>query len=110
MPRTRTTVVLYLVLVFASGILVGIVSHRLYATNVSASANNNPQSMSEFRVRYLAGMREKVHASEAQIVEITKTLDETKDKYDALAAMERPLHGKIQQEHVDQIKALLKPE
>jgi hypothetical protein len=110
MPRTRTSIVLYLILVFASGILVGTVSHRLYATNISASANNSPRSMSEFRIRYLAGMREKVGASEAQITEITKTLDETKRKFDELAAQEKPLHDKIQQEHVDQIKALLNPQ
>ncbi len=63
--------------------------------------------MSEFRKRYLAGMRTKVGASEAQIVEITKTLDETKKKFDALAAQEQPLHDKIQQEHIEEVKALL---
>jgi hypothetical protein len=108
MLRTRTSVFLYLILVFASGILVGTVSHRLYATN-TASANNSPHSMSEFRVRYLAGMRQKVGVSEAQIVQITKTLDDTKRKYDELAAEEKPLHDKIQQDHIDQIKALLTP-
>jgi hypothetical protein len=109
MPRTRTSIVLYLILVFASGILVGTVSHRLYATN-TASASTSPRSMSEFRTRYLAGMREKVGVNETQIVAITKTLDETKRKFDALAADEKPLHDKIQQDHIDQIKALLTPQ
>ena len=45
---------LYLLLVFASGILVGIVSFRLYATN-TASANNSPRSMSDSGKRYLDG-------------------------------------------------------
>jgi hypothetical protein len=106
MPRTRLTIALYLFLVFASGILVGIVSHRLYATN-TASANSTPGSMTEFRRRYLDGMRTKVGASEAQIAAITRTLDETKRKYDALAAQEQPLHDKIQQEHVEEVQALL---
>jgi hypothetical protein len=106
MPRTRLSIALYLVLVFASGILVGIVSNRLYATN-TASANNTPRSMTEFRKRYLDGMRTKVGASEKQIQEITRTLDDTKHKYDALAAQEQPLHDKIQQDHIDEIKALL---
>ena len=106
MPRTRITIALYLVLVFASGILVGIVSNRLYATS-TASANTSPRSMSEFRKRYLDGMRSKVGASEQQIREITRTLDVTKQKYDELAAQEQPLHDKIQQEHIDEVKALL---
>jgi hypothetical protein len=106
MPRTRISIAIYLILVFASGILVGIVSHRLYATN-TASANNTPGSMTEFRKRYLDGMRTKVGASEKQIQEITRTLDDTKRKFDALAAQEQPLHDKIQQDHIDEIKALL---
>ena len=107
MMRTRLSIALYLVLVFASGILVGIVSNRLYATS-SASANNTPpRSMTEFRKRYLDGMRTKVGVSEEQIVAITRTLDETKLKYDALAAQEQPLHDKIQQEHIEEVKALL---
>jgi len=107
MPRSRLSIAIYLILVFASGILVGTVSHRLYATNTASANNSAPASMTEFRKRYLDGMRTKVGASEQQIVEITRTLDETKRKFDALAAQEQPLHDKIQQEHVDQVKALL---
>jgi len=106
MPRSRLTIAVYLFLVFASGVTVGLVSFRLYAAN-TASANNSPRSMSEFRKRYLDGMRTKVGASEQQIVAITKTLDDTKRKYDALAAEEQPLHDKIQQDHINEIRALL---
>src|SRR5580692_858023 len=91
MPRSRISIALYLILVFASGILVGVVSHRLYATTSTASANNSPQSMGEFRRRYLEGMRKQVGASEAQIVEINKILEDTKKKVDELAASEKPL-------------------
>jgi uncharacterized membrane-anchored protein YhcB (DUF1043 family) len=109
MPRSRISIALYLVLVFASGIMVGVISHRLYATN-TASANNTPRSMTEFRTRYLDGMRTRVGVSEAQIAAITKTLDDTKKKFDALAAQEQPLHDKIQQDHIDEVKALLTPQ
>jgi hypothetical protein len=105
MPRTRISIALYLFLVFASGIMVGLVSYRLYAANTVIA--NSPKSMSEFRKRYLDGMRTKVGVSEAQIVAITRTLDETKLKYDALAAQEQPLHDKIQQDHINEVKALL---
>jgi hypothetical protein len=105
MPRTRISIAVYLFLVFASGIMVGLVSYRLYAANTASA--NSPRSMSEFRKRYLDGMRTKVGVSEAQIVAITRTLDETKRKYDALAAEEQPLHDKIQQDHINEVKALL---
>lgn len=109
MPRSRISIALYLVLVFASGILVGIASNRLYATS-TASANSSPHSISEFRKRYLDGMRTRVGANDAQIAAITKQLDETKRKYDELAAMEQPLHDKIQEDHIEAIKALLTPQ
>jgi hypothetical protein len=109
-PRSRVTIALYLFLVFASGILVGVVSHRLYATTSTASANNSPQNFSEFRRQYLNGMRMQVGATESQIVEITKILDDTKKKVNELADAEKPLHDKIQQEHIDQIKELLNPQ
>ena len=109
MPRSRVTVAFYLVLVFASGILVGIESHRLYATASTARANA-PQTMSEFRKRYLEGMRNQVGATAEQIVEINNILEDTKRKVEQLTAEEKPLHDKIQQEHIDQIKTLLTPE
>ena len=109
-PRSRLTIALYLVLVFASGVLVGVVSHRLYATTSTASANNSPQTVNEFRRRYLDGMRTQVGATEAQLAEISKILDDTKQKVNELAAAEKPLHDKIQQDHIDQIKELLNPQ
>jgi len=109
MPRNRTSIALYLILVFGSGILVGVVANRLYAAN-TASAKNPPQSMSEFRRRYLAGMRDEVGANPSQMIEINKILEDTRNKVDELAAREKPLHDKIQQEHIDQIKELLNPQ
>lgn len=107
MPRNRISIALYLFLVFASGILVGVVSHRLYATNTARASTTAPANMSEFRKRYLDGMRTRVGASEDQIREITRTLDETKRKFDELAAQEQPLHDKIQADHIEEVKAIL---
>ena len=107
MPRSRFSIALYLILVFASGILVGVVSHRLYATTTSASASTNPPSMGEFRRRYLEGMRTQVGVSEAQLKAVDAILEDTKHKLNELAAKEKPLHDQIRNEHIDQIRALL---
>jgi hypothetical protein len=106
MLRTRLSAALYLAIVFASGVLVGVVSHRLYVTN-TASANTAPRTMDEFRRRYLGEMKDKVGANDEQLAAVGRILDETKGKFDALHAQEKPLHDKIQQEQVDAIKALL---
>jgi uncharacterized protein YnzC (UPF0291/DUF896 family) len=111
LSRSRITIALYLVLVFASGILVGVESHRLYATTSIARAKNGPpQNMSEFRRRYLDGMKTQVGVSATQLTQINNILEDTKNKVDELAALEKPLHDRIQQEHIDQIKDLLNPQ
>jgi hypothetical protein len=110
LSRSRATIALYLVLVFASGILVGVESHRLYATTSTARANNSPQNMSEFRRRYLDGMKTQVGVSDAQLTQINNILEDTRNKVNELAALEKPLHDRIQQEHIDQIKDLLTPQ
>src|ERR1019366_3966161 len=86
MPRSRISIALYLFLVFGSGILVGIVSNRLYSTSTASANATAPGTMSEFRNRYLDGMRTKVGVNEQQ------------------------LHDRIQQEHIDEVKALLTPQ
>jgi hypothetical protein len=107
MPRTRYSAVLYLILVFASGILVGVVSHRLYVTStVSATA---PRSMDELRKKYLAEMRARVGVNDQQLTSVNGILDDTKRKFDDLARNEKPLHDAISKEQVDSISALLTP-
>src|ERR1700683_984079 len=100
MPRTRFSAALYLLLVVAKGMLVGVVSCRLYMTN-TASANASPQTMAEFRKRYLGEMRDKVKVNDAQVAAVTQCLDSAKRKFDALHAQETPLHDKIQQDLID---------
>jgi peptidoglycan hydrolase CwlO-like protein len=106
MPGTRLSAALYLLIVFISGVLVGVVSHRLYATNESR-VRAAPQNLDEFKRRYLADMRQKVGASDAQIAQVSRILDDTKRKFDELHASEKPLRDKIQQDHLAEIRALL---
>jgi hypothetical protein len=106
MLRSRLSAALYLAIVFASGVLVGVVSNRLYVTN-TASANTAPRTMDEFRRRYLGEMKDRVGANDEQLAAVGRILDQTKGKFDALHAEEKPLHDKIQQEQVDAVKALL---
>ncbi len=106
MPRTRISAAIYLILVFGSGILVGAVSHRLYMTK-TASANNSPQTMAEYRKRYLSEMRAKVKVNDAQVAAVTGLLDNAKGKFDALHAQDTALHAKIQQDLIDSIRAEL---
>jgi len=105
MPRSRFSAVLYLFLVFASGILVGVVSYRLYMTKTVNA--NSPQTMAEFRKRYLSEMRVKVKVNDAQVAAVVGLLDDAKKKFDDLHAQETPLHDKIQADLIESIRAQL---
>jgi hypothetical protein len=107
MPRTRLSAILYLVLVFASGILVGVASTRLYAVKASVPAVTAPRNMAELTTRYVGEMREKIGVNDEQVASVTRILADTKKKYDDLRREERPTRDRIQQEQVDSIRALL---
>jgi hypothetical protein len=107
MPRTRLSAVLYLVLVFGSGILVGVASTRLYAVKASVPVSSAPRTMAEFRTRYMSEMRAKVGVNDTQSAAVAKILDDTKKKFDEIRRAERPERDRIQQEQVDEIRAVL---
>jgi hypothetical protein len=107
MPRTRLTAILYLILVFASGVLVGVVSTRLYAVKASVPPAAAPRTMAEFTHRYVEEMRQKVGVNDEQVAAVKKILFDTKKKYDDLRHRERPLRDRIQQDQVDAIRSVL---
>jgi len=107
MPRTRLTAILYLILVFVSGVLVGIASTRLYAVKASVPQPVAPRTMAEFTRRYTEEMRQKVGVNDEQVAAVQKILIDTKKRYDDLRHEQRPMRDRIQQEQVDAIRAVL---
>ena len=77
MPRTRLSAIFYLLLVFASGILVGVVSTRLYAVKASfAPPSTAPRNMAELRTRYMTEMRKRIpDVNEDQTAAVARILD-----------------------------------
>ena len=109
MPRNRVGVAIYLMLVFASGILVGIVSHRLYVTSTVSATSPPPRTADEVRKKYLTDMRAKVGVNDQQLSAVNRILDDTKRKFDELHASEKPQRDRISQEQVESISAILTP-
>ena len=109
MPKTRLSAILYLLLVFGSGILVGVASTRLYAVKASVTpAATAPRTLAEFRARYMSDMRTKIpNVTDDQVTAVSKILDDTKKKFDDLRHEERPTRDKIQQDQIDEIRAVL---
>ena len=106
MLRSKINTVLYLSLVFGSGALVGVISHRLYETTTVNANTVPPRSMDEFRKRYFEQMR-KWGVNDQQLDRIREILDDAKDKYDAVHAKEKPMRDQIQKEQVEAVRSTL---
>ena len=105
-PRSKLTAVVYLLLVFLSGALVGGMSYRLYSMNtVNAAPKASPE---EFRRHYIEGMRTKVNLDEKQIEEVNQILDETRAQFDQMRSKMRADGQAIQNQQVAKITAILR--
>ncbi len=107
MPRTRFSAVVYLLVVFVSGIVLGGFATRYYTAKASVQPVAAPRTMAEFRKTYMEQMRAKVGISDDQAAQVNRILDDTKKKFDELRKQEKPHRDQIQQEQIDSIRAVL---
>ena len=102
MPRSRFSLLAYLLLVFLSGVVVGAVGHRLYTAR-EVRAVRRPASPDEYRRRYMEDMRTRLTLTEEQVRKVDAILDETRDRF-------RAEFKTIQDDQRQKIDAVLTPE
>lgn len=113
MAKSKLSALVSLVFVFLSGVLVGVVAHRLYTVRtVAGSAAVNPPSRNpeEIRKRQIAEMRNRVKLDETQVVELNKIYDETRTDFDALHKKANAETRVLWDKQVEKIKAILRPD
>jgi len=115
MPKTKLSALLSLLLVFASGVLVGVVVHRLYAVNTVASVGSVQPKQArpdpeEVRRRIVADMRERVKLDDAQVSKLNQIYDDTHKKFDELHKRGSEESRAIWEQQKQEVKALLRPE
>jgi hypothetical protein len=98
MKPSRATVVSYLLIVFLSGALVGVLAHRLYIIQGVAAG---------YRRGYVAEMTSRLKLSEEQVQQLNGILDEARNRYRAAREKIRPELDTIRQEQVEKIRAIL---
>ncbi len=113
MKRSNLLIGFYLVLIFASGITVGVFATHLYAARSvsagSAAAIKAPGKLSpeEYRRQYVNDMQTRLNLTPDQMTKFNQLLDETGSKVHA----ERQRHDQdmksIREEHVARVRALL---
>jgi hypothetical protein len=112
MPKNKLSAMASLLLVFASGILVGVVGHRLYMVNTVATAPR-PQARpdpEEIRKKIVAEMHDRVKLDDQQTVQLNQIFDATKQRFDELHKKGNQESRAIRDEQRAAVKAILRPD
>lgn len=110
MKRSTPMVGVYLLLVFASGAVVGGFGHRLYSTKTVDAKSPQPVKSEDWRERYLNEMRDRLHLDQPQMNRLAVILDESKARYKSVRDRMDPELKQIQIEQRDLIRQMLTPD
>jgi hypothetical protein len=105
MRRLNLPLVFYMLLVFVSGAVVGVLSDRFHAAQ-SVKAKN-PFSPEEMRRQYVEDLRSRLRLSDDQLKQLTTILGESRDRFRELRKKYGPEAKAIQDAQVEKIRAML---
>ena len=112
MANTRLSAFFSLLLVFASGVIVGVFGYRVYRTSVDppprqAQTRPDPE---EFRRHLIDETRQAVQLDDAQVVKLGQIYDRTRDKFNENRQKADVENRAIWNEQTTEIEAMLRPE
>jgi|SRR5579871_6448055 len=110
MKRSNLTILFYLFLVFASGLVVGAFGFRLYSGTPVSAKTTTKVTPEEWRRQYLSEMQSRLKLAPEQIDKLNATLDVTATRLrDAHAALDGQVK-QIKEDQINQVRAMLSPE
>jgi hypothetical protein len=114
MASNKLSALASLLLVFASGILVGAVGHRLYMVNSVNSVSvppRPPRPDPEERRRHLVSeMQTRVKLDDQQVQQLNTIYDRTRQRFDELHQKGSQESRVIWDQQKEEIKAILRPD
>jgi hypothetical protein len=109
MRLSRWTVALYMGIVFLCGGIVGAFGFRLYSVS-GVSANVAPRNPDEFRKKYLADIKPRLHLSDDQISKMNAIMDVTRMRFRETRESIEPELTKIREDQQRQFADLFSPD
>lgn len=110
MKLTRSAIILYVGLIFASGAVLGVFGNRLYnASTASAKEIKTPPSPDEFRKRVVAEYQRRLQLTDAQVQKVNLILDETQAQFNEIHSKTVPELQAVHQGQIDRINKMLTP-
>lgn len=109
MRRSNLTLVLSLLVVFASGIVVGVVGDR-YLAGAQRAERKAPRTPEEYRRAYVDEMNKRLKLTPQQLGQLNRILDETREQFRQLREKQRPEVRALQDAQTEKINAILSAE
>jgi Spy/CpxP family protein refolding chaperone len=109
MTRKNLQIAFYLLLVFASGSVVGALGYRTYNPPVARSSNGQP-SPSEWRQRYIEETRSRLNLTADQVDKLKTMLDQTEERFGQEREHYNQMIQEIGEEHFTRVRMILTPE
>jgi len=105
---SRLTIALYVGLIFASGVVLGVFGHSLYAVTIVRS-NPNPRP-EDVRKKTLAEMQNRMKLTDEQVAKINSIYDETRARVHEVHEKYRPQMDAITKDQRDKVRTVLSPD
>jgi hypothetical protein len=109
MKFSRAAIAFYIGLVFASGVVLGVFGHRLYAVS-SVSGKAPKLSPEEFRKKVVAEYQSRLKLNDDQVSKLNMVLDETRARIEDTRQKMHPAYQKIREEQNEKFRYLLTPD
>jgi hypothetical protein len=112
MLKPKLSAVLSLLLVFASGALVGVLGHRAYTISAANAAKEQPKRRDprDWRKHFAGELKEKVKLNDQQLTRVNLILDEVDSEYRTMFGDWNKSMAGIQESLVAKVNSLLTPE
>jgi Spy/CpxP family protein refolding chaperone len=104
---SRLTIALYVALIFACGVVLGVFGHSLYAVTTVNSKSPKPE---ELRKKRLAEMQTRMKLSDEQVAKINSIYDETRAKFHEVRERYRPEMDALENAQRDKVRSILSDE
>jgi hypothetical protein len=105
--RSNTSIAFYLLLVFLSGILVGVFGYRLYTVTAVRATTVPADSQQARRQRFVAELRHRLNLTPEQVRDLNVVLDQGRAKFKEIHRRIDPDMAALRKEQDGRIRALL---
>jgi hypothetical protein len=102
-------IILYFLLVFVSGSVVGALGYRAY-NPPTARTVNTPQPPSDWRQQYMDESKARLDLTADQVTELKAIMDDTEARFHQARERENEEIRQIRDEHIAKVKMMLTPE